>query len=713
MEKLTGLIKRFREYIIPDDAEIQVAAFNILALCGIAVSILTAIVNFVSGNNLTVVIADLTGVFASWALIVYCHKTGNYKAAMTLTAFIIFLGLFTALFFIQGGYRSGIPSFFIFGIVFTAFLLNGITMVVMVIIELIWYISLILYSYYHPMAQNNSEYHYMTRIVMDMAIVSISLAITMYCQIRVYRKKQQELMVAVLAADEANRAKSDFLAKMSHDIRTPLNTIMAMNELIVANTSSAKIREWINDSNVSSRILMSLINDMLDLSRIEAGKLELLEQPWDTEKLFDEMARTWRMQAERAGLEFIYNLDETVPDILTGDEDVIRKITNNLLSNSVKYTHSGSITLSARMEDRYLIITVSDTGVGIAPEYLENIFKPFERGAQTIYKETNGSGLGLAIVKELLDAAHGTVKCESIVDEGTTFTVRIPQKRSDVPGRDRTSENSRTHDKNRGKQFIAPDARILVVDDNPSNRKVIEAFLEPTLIKIDDVESGFEALEMIDIKEYDLVLMDLRMPKMDGIETLERIRKEYPDFDTPVVVLTADIMNEVKERLLNSGFTAFLAKPVSSVELLGIVQEYIPEKVIAISTQNETRLTLARIESYQDILMPYGIDLKMALEYNAGNADEFLMRADLFEQYADNTMGILSDPGSQESYILQVHSVKSIARGVGAYLLAQLAETDELRNDPEYSKEVSGIMISEYKRVRSGLSVLRKEVGTL
>ena len=242
MDKITDLLKRLREYIVPHDAEIQVAAFNILAVCGIVVSVITAVVNAAAGNNPAVVVADFAGVVVSWALIVYCHRTRNYKMAMTLTAFIIFIGLFTALYFIQGGYHSGIPAFFIFGVVFTAFLLNGATMVVLVIIELIWYVAVIYYSYYNPQTLNENEYYYMSRVILDMVLVAVSLAVTMYFQIRVYRKKQQELNVAVLAADDANRAKSDFLAKMSHDIRTPLNTIMAMNELIVSNTSSAKIR---------------------------------------------------------------------------------------------------------------------------------------------------------------------------------------------------------------------------------------------------------------------------------------------------------------------------------------------------------------------------------------------------------------------------------------------------------------------------------------
>ncbi len=711
MEKSIDFLKNLKEYIIPKDAEIQVAAFNILALCGIVVSVITALINSLSGNSTAVVAADLAGVVVSWALIVYCHKTGNYKMAMTLTAFIIFIGLFTALFFIQGGYRSGIPAFFVFGVVFTAFLLNGATMVILVVVELLWYISLIVYSYYHPGNPNNDEFHYMTHIILDMTLVALSLAVTMYCQIRVYRRKQQELNVAVLAADEANRAKSDFLAKMSHDIRTPLNTIMAMNELIVSNTSSAKIREWVNDSNVASRILMTLIDDMLDLTKIETGHLELIEQPWEPGKLFDETARIWKIEADRSALAFHYELDGNVPDYYIGDEDVVRKITNNLLSNSVKYTKSGSITLNVRAEGSELVITVSDTGIGIAPEYLANIFKPFERGAQTIYRETSGSGLGLAIVQELVDSAHGSVNCESKVNEGTTFTVRIPQKtfhadKNTSPG----DQNTPSCEKTVRKQFIAPEARILVVDDNPSNRKVIRAFLEPSLIKIDDVESGYEALEMLDIKEYDLVLMDLRMPKMDGAETLERIRKEYPDFCSPVVVLTADIMNGVKERLLGNGFSDFLAKPVSSAALFELIQRYMPEKIVAIDTQHEDSLTLTKVERLQEILLPYGIDLKMALELNAGNTEEFLTRAELFEQYADESIGILSKPEIREKFYLQVHSVKSIAKGVGAHLLAELAEMIELRRDDDYSGSITPVLLEEYGRARQGLGKMREEL---
>lgn len=715
MNREDSLLKKFREYIVPKDAEIQVAAFNILALCGIVVSLITAIVN-ASGGHWGVVGADFSGVVVSLALIIYCHKTGNYKMAMILTVFIVFIGLFTALFFIQGGYHSGIPAFFIFGVVFTAFLLDGITMVSLVLFELVWYVGLIVYSYNNPQTLNESEYYYAARVILDMVIVALSLAITMYCQIRVYRQNQTKLNDAILVTKEANRAKSDFLAKMSHDIRTPLNTILAMNELIVANTSSAKIREWVNDSNISGKLLLSLIDDMLDLTKIEAGRLVLLRKPWNTKAVFGEMVKIWKLQADKAGIDFEYRLDRDIPSFLLGDEDAINKVINNLLSNAVKYTRIGGIRFDVSYDKKEnLCISVTDTGIGIEEKHLETIFKPFERGTQDVYRETSGSGLGLAIVKELVDAMNGTIECVSTVNKGTTFSVTIPQKEY-IDGENHLANviNKTSVTSAEGtvtKQFIAPDMRILVVDDNAYNRKVVEGFLDPTLIKIDDVESGPEALEMIDIKQYDLVFMDLRMPKMDGTQTLARIREEYPEFTTPVIALTADIMNGIEEKLLAEGFAGFLAKPVSSSALIETICRFVPDKILTIETENKENQESADLEKYQDMLMLYGIDLRMALEYNAGSVSEFLTRARLFEEYADGELNRLSDMSSFDNYFTLIHAVKSVAKGVGAYLLADIAETVELRKDKEYAATACDVVIEEYKRVRMGLNELRQKIG--
>ena len=707
MKKKNSKLHKAISVIFATDSEIQVIAFNILAVCGIVVSIITGVVNGLRGSS--AVIPDFLGVVGSVALMYYCHKTGNYKRAMILTAFLIFMGLFTLLYFIQGGYHGGIPSFFIFGIVFTAFLLDGVSMVVMIAMELVWYAALILYSYFHPVTLNNDEKFYMTCVIMDMTLVALSLAITMYFQIRVYRKKQKQLNDAIHDADEANKAKSDFIAKMSHDVRTPLNTMLAMNELIVSNTSSERIKEWVNDSNVSGELLLSMIDDMLDLSRIEAGRNIILSEPWNTREVFDEIAKVWKLNAARSGLEFKYDFAKNIPAYLNGDESVIRKITDNLLSNSVKYTKKGSIHLSVKQDDM-LEIAVEDTGVGIAPEYIDEIFSPYERGVEEVYKETSGSGLGLSIVKELVEAMGGTIKCDSELGKGSIFTVRIPQKEVLVINM-KAEERPLPNEKKKSDQFIAPDARILVVDDNAYNRKVIREFTEPALIQVDDVESGYEAVEMIDIKDYDIVFMDIRMPHMDGMQTLAKIKEDYPDFDTPVIALTGDIMNGVESKLMSMGFSGFLAKPVSLTRLLKTIAEFIPDKIVELDAVDEKGLSPEKLEIGQSFLIPFGIDLKLALEYCAGNTGEFETRAELFEEYADSNIANLKGQSFTDDYYLQIHSVKSVAKGIGAYLLAELAETVERRRDDDFSKEVNPLILAEYERVRKGIARYREEIA--
>lgn len=704
---------KLQDLIVPGGSDIRIGAFNILAIFGALVSLITGICNWAFGFSIVSVVLCFGAVAVSIGLMVYARKSGNFRVAMILTVVIVFLAFFTFLFLSTGGIYSGFPYFFVFAVVFTAFLLDGAVMIVLVVIELIWYGLLCFYTYYYPIAAAPATegMGFVSDVVLCETLVSAILAASMYLQMRLYRKKQAELNHTICIAEEANKAKSDFLAKMSHDIRTPLNMIMAMNELIVANTSSEQIREWVNDSNVSGQILLSLIDDMLDLTRIEAGRMILLSKPWNAPVAFDETAKVWRLQAGKSNLAFNYSIDSSVPQYLMGDVGVIRKIVNNLLSNSVKYTREGSVSYSVKYDGENLIISVADTGIGIASEYLKTIFKPFERGIQDIYRETSGSGLGLAIVKELVDALNGTIDCSSTLNVGTEFIVKLPQKECSY----KQNENVRADIENNSPkqlptQFIAPTARILVVDDNPYNRKVIDGLLGPTLIQIDDVESGYEALEMIDIKEYDLVLMDLRMPKMDGVETLEKIREDYPDFNTPVVILTADIMNDIEDKLLNKGFAGFLAKPVNSVKLYEMISRFIMPKMVPLETEGGSEMTPDDVELYQNMLMPYGVNIKLALEYNAGDIGEFLTRAALFTEYAPAGIDRLENPDSTEGYYLQIHSLKSGAKGVGAYLLAELAEAVEYRKDDEFRDNINSSLTDEYRRVCEGLDTLLKEV---
>ncbi len=705
------IMKKLKALIIPPGSEIQVAAFNILAVCGILVSIVTAFYNLFAGFGILSFLECMSGVVISLGLMFFTRKTGNYRIAMILTVFIIFIGLFTFLYFTNGEYYGGVPFFFVFAVVFTAFLLDGGIMPILIVIELVWYAALVIYTSYHPSEGllTDDVSVRAADIVVCGTIVSISLAITMFCQIKVYKNKQQELNNAILVAKEASRAKSDFLAKMSHDIRTPLNTILAVNEMIVNNTSSSQIREWVNDSNASGKILLTLIDDMLDLTRIEAGKINLQNKPYSPEEVFGDIKKTWKIQTESSGLSFEYEIAEDVPGQLLGDWTVIRKITDNLLSNAVKYTKEGSVSLKVGWK-KSLVIEVCDTGIGIEKEYLKKVFKPFERGVQDIYRETSGSGLGLAIVKELTDAMGGKITCESEVGKGSVFKVVLPQYvHTDSKAESTHGDNSAKSDMRMTKQIVAPGTNILVVDDNPYNRKVLKGFLEPSLIQVDDVESGFEAIEMIDIKKYDLVLMDLRMPKMDGAETLDKIKKEYPDFDTPVIALTADITNGIEEKLLSQGFEEFISKPVGSSTLFEVLAKFIPDKLVPLET-DENEKVASDIERYKSILGSHGVELNVALEYSAGDVGEFLSRAELFEQFADENLDSLRSGVEDERFYIHVHSVKSIAKGVGAGFLANLLETVELRKDDEFSKQVLPVIINEFERVRKGFLTLIKEV---
>ena len=705
-EKITD---RIASLIFPEGDDLRAKIFDLLAICGTVICIITAVNNLVVEGSVGGFIGCVIGMFISFALFMYTKKTGNYKPSMILTIVVIFLVLFTFLFFSGGGYHSGMPAFFIFATVFTAFMLDGIPMLIFVLIEIAWYTFILYWAYINPGSVNDleGEFTIFLDVLIGETVVAVSLVLTMYLQIRVYRKNQQELRQAIKAADEANRAKSDFLAKMSHDIRTPLNTILAMNELIIDNTSSERIREWVNDSNISGKILLSLIDDMLDLTRIETGRFTVHNRTIDLTLLFRETERLWKPQTERKGLDLICEMSPDVPEFLMGDEDVLRKIINNLMSNAVKFTDTGSVTVRFDWDGEFRF-TIADTGVGIDPEYLKIIFNPFERGVQGVYRETSGSGLGLAIVKDLVDAVEGTIDCKSNVGIGTEFTVKLPFRGINSTVEDQGTDES-SDEKQTVRRFVAPSANILVVDDIPFNQKVIESYLEPALIHIDSVDSGYEALEMIDIKEYDLILMDLRMPGMDGAETLDKIREEYPDLKTPVIMLTADIISGIGDEMIRRGFDDFLSKPISSADLYEILQKYIPDKMMTIEIEEDKQLSAPRAESYQDLLMPYGISVKMAIENNAGSAGEFLSRALLFEEYADEGIDYLSQPQYDEDYYIRIHSVKSASRGIGAYLLAELAGAVELRKNREFSEMTNGLLIEEYKRVRQGLSRLKEE----
>ena len=700
----------------------RVRIFQILAIGGFAVSTITGINNLVVGLPVGNAILCFATALLSLFLIIYATRTGRYRFCVMVTIVAIFLIGFSFLFFEGGGYKSGMPLYFVLAIVFTAFMLDGPLMAVSVAVEICWYICLCLYAYRHPesIMVFEDERGLLTDILIALPVVSLVIAVTLYVQLKFIRNKQKELEQAQKEALSANEAKSAFLASMSHDIRTPLNTITSMNELIAERTASQEIRGWTDSIRVSCDILLSLIGDILDLSLIESGQDQQPEAPYLTARLLKEAETTWKDAAERAALSFHLETEETLPSVLCGSVDSVRKIISNLMSNAIKYTDHGGISLRffeklPRPSEKGIIfgIQVKDTGIGIAQKDLERIFLPFERGDHNTRRGSEGTGLGLAIVKDLADSMGGTISCESRQGEGSTFTVFIPQKIEDPePVGPRDSWSSISSRSETFASILAPDAKVLVVDDNEFNRQVMCTLLKPTLIHTDDVESGQEALEMLEIRDYDLIFMDIMMPEMDGIETLQAIRTAGLAENTPIIALTADALAGTRERLLELGFSEYMTKPVSMKQLGDLLIRYLGDHVRLIRDPNFRKISGEQKLRLQEMLLPFHICLEDAMDLDGSAVDSLRMRAKYFLDYKKEMDMLSEKERNSENLFHFVHSLKSAAKSIGANDLSELAAFIERRKGEDtFQSLMFPALQEEFRIVCEGIKLLLEEIG--
>lgn len=401
-----------------------------------------------------------------------------------------------------------------------------------------------------------------------------------------------DLEKARIKADEANQSKSLFLANMSHEIRTPINAVIGMNEMIIRESQNETIINYARNVDSAGKNLLSIINDILDFSKLEAGKMEIVESEYHLSNLINDVVNMISFKAKAKGLEFFTFIDETLPDGLVGDELRIRQVIVNILNNAVKYTNGGSVSLAVRGDyddvgnSIALVIEVEDTGIGIKKEDISKIFGKFDRVDIGQNKGVEGTGLGLAITSGLLSAMHGTVDVQSVYGEGSKFTVLLPQRIvSNDPIGDYREKFKESSAKAGGYEetFHAPDASILVVDDTVINLTVIRGLLKKTQVNVDTCTNGPDSVVMAQNKKYDVILMDYRMPSMDGQAALTLIKNDISGMnnDTPIICLTADAISGARERYLQEGFDDYLTKPVEGIRLEGMLLEYIPDERIA------------------------------------------------------------------------------------------------------------------------------------
>ena len=527
-------------------------------------------------------------------------------------------------------------------------------------------------------------------------------------------------------AKAANDAKSNFLANMSHEIRTPINAVLGMNEVILRECKDENILEYAQNIEGAGRTLLSLINDILDFSKIEAGSMEIHEAEYDFSTVLNDIFNMVHIKAEQKAIDLLFDVDENIPNSMMGDEMRLRQIMVNVLNNAIKYTSEGSVTLKIKGErsfnDRIILkIDVIDTGIGIKPEDKESLFDKFKRLDIDKNKTVEGSGLGLAITSSLLELMGGTIDVESEYGKGSTFKMALPQKIvQDVPiGDFKTRLQSSLKERKAYKEkFTAPDAKALVVDDTPMNHVVIRELLKHTLLKIESARSGQECLEKQHDNKYDIILLDYRMPGMDGIETLAAMKKDETSAnkETPVIVLTANAISGARENFIREGFDDYLSKPIESDKLEEALIKYLPkDKVVITRTTDEKSIESIKDNKQEDIpdylLELEKIDVHEGLK-NCGSIDSYLSILKVYYESSDMTRENIEtayDTKNIKDYTSYVHSLKSTSRTIGATELSKLSEMLEKagnEKDVETIDEYHNELLNLYSIVVYSLSKL-------
>ena len=421
-------------------------------------------------------------------------------------------------------------------------------------------------------------------ISLGITIVLFSLETPEYHQLK---ETMVELEDAKEKAQKENASKSQFLANMSHEIRTPINAILGMNEMILRESEENSIQEYAQNIQSASEDLLSIVNEILDFSKVASGKMELVPVEYDVAALIRDCSTIVETRAAGKDLRLEVSCDESTPSKLCGDATRIRQIISNLLTNAVKYTPSGTITFRIRWarekEGIKLIASVEDTGIGISEENQKRLFDTFERFDMEKNRNIEGTGLGLSITKQLVDLMKGEIGVYSELGKGSLFYVEIPQKVVSMEPIGKLNQEVNVEQTKVDKEkYHAPKAKILVVDDVRMNVRVIQSLLKRTKIQIDTATSGKECLALAAENTYDLILLDHMMPEMDGVETFQKLREDTTglNYATPVIALTANAIAGAKEEYKKLGFDDYLSKPMKGEELEEMIQTYLPEDKI-------------------------------------------------------------------------------------------------------------------------------------
>ena len=535
----------------------------------------------------------------------------------------------------------------------------------------------------------------------------------------------KEIVALKEAAEAANQSKSSFLANMSHEIRTPMNAIVGFNELILQKSTDKDITNFASDIKTASNNLLTIINDILDLSKIESGKMDVINTKYHMTELINDSVINIKEAAKHKGLEFILDVDKKLPYELYGDDKHIRNVLINLMNNAVKYTNQGFVkvivSLDEMREDEAVIkFSVADSGIGIKKEDIPKLFNKFEKFDSKKNSGIEGTGLGLTIVKGYTEHMGGTITVDSEYGMGSTFTVTLTQKISDHSRiedyeneeKDKLSDEhiqSEIGQLGHRKHFKAPNARILVTDDNAINLKVSASLLSSYGIRVDTAESGMRAIELCSTNPYDIIFMDHMMPEMDGVEAMKRIRTLLDDdtYKSCIIALTANAISGVKKMMEAEGFDGYITKPIDINYMEKMLLKHLPPELIVYVDEK-----VAESEKWQTEETEKYIERPQAKQ----SAEENSKNKETFEQCLEGfniEQGIINCGGDRETYeeilqvyyesgegrieefagflakkdyknyIIGVHGLKSSSASIGAMEVSECAKTHEFSGKDE------------------------------
>ena len=611
MRILRRLNERVNSYLFDSSIYIKDRTFVLFTSLELMALLLNAVAAVILGDPLTSALASLMGVAVGVVILIILVRMDKIKVAKIAIALVLVLFLRPAAFFTKGGVDNGTMVMMLLGSYYLIMVLDGVFRIVICLIDTSLLVTCGVIAYHHPeyltayyrkSNYTNSFVQYIIGLVVLTILISFWTRI-LQKETRLAEEKTKEL-------EELNRSQNRFFSSMSHEIRTPINTVLGLNEIILRQEdASEEIKKDARNIQGAGRLLLALINDILDVSKIEAGKMDIVPVDYNVSSLLSEIVNMIWLKAEEKGLKFEVDIDPGVPEVLFGDEVRIKQILINLLNNAVKYTKEGSVSLHMECEtgdgrDALLKINVSDTGMGIKPDALPHLFDTFQRVDEEKNRYIEGTGLGLSIVKQLVELMEGEITVNSVYGQGSIFSVTLKQGISSdnrIGDISISGIGSMAGQEKFQHSFHAPDARILIVDDNEMNLQVEEKLLDGTGMVVDLAMSGAEALKKTLQFRYDVIFMDHLMPEMDGIDCFENIRSQKGGLNqnTPVVVLTANAGGENIELYNNTGFDGYLVKPVSGRQLEDMLMVHLPaEKVISIAGSEMTGSRLNTASGY-------------------------------------------------------------------------------------------------------------------